>query len=819
MKNLTCLLVGMLAFMGVSHSTTTDLFKDNGRILGSVVDSDENPLAFANVLLFSTTDSSLVKAEYSLDDGSFALLNVPAGSYWLSTTYVGLPDYVSEPFDLSTGQNKILGTIQMAPADTDLAEVTVTARKPLVEVHPDKTVFNVEGSINATGNDAMELLRKAPGVIVDNNDNVMLNGKNGVRIFIDGKPSQLSTSELAAYLRTLQSTDIEAIEVITNPGSKYEAEGNAGIINIRMKKDKRLGTNGSVSLGYNRGDFNNYNGSVSGNYRNKKLNVFGRYSHYNNRNANYFNLYREQVGLVYDQKNIRSNRNDGHNFRFGTDLFLSKKSTIGILVDGNIGDSEEIGNNNTFISPVGISIPDSTLVASSDDQSSRSNYNANLNYRFDNGEGIVWNMDADYGLYRNDNDQLQPNQMFTGDGKPGSEMLNEEIFRTQAPTDIDIVTFKLDHERPFLNGQLGAGFKVADISTDNDFQFFNVINGEGVPDIERSNRFQYMENINAGYANYKRQLGKIGISVGLRVEQTNTEGVLTALDASQDTTFKRDYVNFFPSGGITYQPNQQHQLRLNYSRRIDRPNYQNLNPFEGRLDKLTFQKGNPNLLPQYTNSLQLSHTYKYMYNTSLSFSRTTDLITDLTFIDERDDRASFITNENLAQQDNISLSFSAPIQIKEWWNMYANLSGYYTHNEADFGDGKVVDLDVVAYNFYAQSTFNLPAGLVAEVSGWYNSPSVWGGTFETDAMGAMDVGLQKKFMQDRANLKVSVSDVFKTNEWDSESLFGALLLRASGGWDSRRVRVNLTYNFGNQQVKSARRRATGLEDESKRVGG
>lgn len=814
MKKRTLLSVILFSFL----FTTAFANKVTGKIEGKVLGNGGEPLPFANVLLYSSADSSLVKAEYTEDDGSFELVNIAAGDYWINITFVGLPEYNTKVFEVKTGQVVKLPDINMVSDGVELTEVVVTTTRPIVEVHPDKTVFNVDGSINATGSDAMELLRKAPGVVVDNNDNIIISGKNGVQVYINGKPTRLSAADLAAYLKTVQSSEIDNIEIITNPSAKWDAEGNAGIINIRMKKDKRLGANGSVDLGYRRGDFNNYNPSISGNYRNKSFNTFGRYSYFDGRGSNYNSFYREQVGLAYDQENSGTWANESHNFRLGTDFFLNEKNTLGVLFSGYNSQNGYFSDSDMRISSTGSSIIDSSLVANSDFDSKRTNYNFNLNYSFDNGEGVSWNMDADYGFFDNDNENLNPNFMIFGDASPGNDTLDQEVFRTISPTKIDIYAFKVDHERPFAKGNLGAGVKFAFVRTDNDFRFFNVFEGVDVLDVDRTNQFVYDENVNAAYANYSRQFGKIGMQLGLRVEQTNSEGDLTALKEVNDQNVKRDYLDFFPSGGVNMQVNETNQLALSYSRRIDRPDYQNLNPFEGRLDKLTFEKGNPFLNPQYTHNVQLTHTFKYMYNTSISYSRTTDLMTRLTFIDDRNENASFITWENLGRQTNVSLNFSAPITINKWWNAYANFSGYRTYNVGMVRDQEV-DLAVWAYNVYAQSTFTLPQGITAEVSGWYASPSVWGGTFETESIWSTDAGLQKKMMEDKATLKVSVSDIFKTNEWSSESFFGPLYMQVSGGWDSRRLRVNFTYRFGNQQVKGARRRSTGLEDEKSRVGG
>lgn len=807
MKNITFALLVTIGSLSVANAQST------GKITGSILDADGMPVSYANVILYAQADTKMVKAEITDDKGWFQLAGIKAGAYWIEASFVGLPDFKSEALQVEAGQTLALPAFRLQPATNELGEVVVTAQKPLVEVKPDKMVFNVEGSINAQGNTALELLRKSPGVMVDNNDNIMLQGRSGVQVYIDGKPSPLSNSDLAAYLETLQSSEIESIEIITNPSSKYDAQGNAGIINIKFKKDKNLGANGSFDSGYSIGKLPMYNGKLSGNYRNKKVNLFGSYGYGSGKNRNIFNLYREQSGLSFDQRNVNLSDWTNHNFRAGADFFLSKKSTLGIIANGNINDFNSNSSSRTPISVIGSGTIDSLLLAGTRQHGMRSNYNFNLNYAYDGGNGVTWNIDADYGLFENDGEEYQPNR-YTD--PTGTEIFEERIYANQTPTSINIYTFKIDHERNLLGGKLGTGIKLAQVNTDNTFKFYNVINGSNELDQTRSNQFDYLENVNAAYLNYSGKFSeKISYQFGLRAEQTNSEGDLTTYISSDEDNVKRSYLDLFPSGGLTLQANQTNSFQLTYSRRIDRPSYQDLNPFQNRLDELTFEKGNPFLNPQYSHNFQLTHTYKYRYNTSLSYSRTTDLITRIT--DTSGVSASFITWLNLAQQDVLSLSFSAPIQIAKWWNSYVNITGSHTSNTADYGDGKVVDLQAASFNAYAQQTFSLPMDMKLEVSGWYNSPGIWGGTFKMKAMGSMDVGVQKKILDGRANLKVSVSDVFRTNRWGGISQFGALYMKAGGSWDSRRLRVNFTYRFGSDEVKAARRRSTGLEDEQKRI--
>ncbi|MCB0548608.1 MAG: TonB-dependent receptor [Phaeodactylibacter sp.] len=788
-------------------------YNQGAKINGKVEGPDGSPLEFANVVLNNAADSSMVKVEITSLEGLFAMDGVPEGRYWINVSYVGLPPFGSELFQLKAGQQFELPLIQLKEASIGLTEVVVTAEKPLVEVRADKMVFNVENTINASGSTAFELLRKAPGVVVDNNDNINLLGRAGVQVYIDGKPSPLSTTDLAAFLKTVQSDEIEAIEVITNPSSRYDAEGNAGIINIRMKKDKRLGANANLNLGYSVGKVPQYNGTVSGNYRNEHLNAFGSYSHSEGENRNYMDLRRRQLGMFYDQKNQQGHQWSSHNFKAGTDFFLGDKHTVGFLATGYLSDNNSWSNSRTPFGTIAANRVDTILLAQGNDDNSRNNLNFNLNYRFDDKGGKVWNIDADYGRFRNDGAAYQPNY-YTDPTE--TVTFREKINTNETPTDIDIYTFKVDHERPMLGGQVGAGLKLAKVSTDNTFRFFDEFDGSPVLNTNRSNRFAYEENINAGYLNYQRQMGKVGVQAGLRVEQTHSTGDLVSFkEGAEGEQFDREYVDFFPSGGLTYAPSEKHSFQLTYSRRINRPSYQDLNPFLNKLDELTYEQGNPFLKPEYANNIQLTHSFNYRFNTTLSYSHTKDLITRIT--DTAEVNASYITWLNLADQYNYSLSISAPIPITKWWSSFTNMTGSYTQNKADYGDGKLVNLDATTFNIYSQHTFRLPHDFSIEVSGWYNSPSLWGGTFEMDAMWSMDAGIQKKILDGRGNIRLAISDIFRTNEWHGISRFGALDLDVSGGWDSRRFRVNFSYLLGNDQVKGARRRNTGLEEEQNRV--
>lgn len=267
---------------------------------------------------------------------------------------------------------------------------------------------------------------------------------------------------------------------------------------------------------------------------------------------------------------------------------------------------------------------------------------------------------------------------------------------------------------------------------------------------------------------------------------------------------------------MSFAKGKNHQFNLTYSRRIDRPSYQDLNPFEFKLDEYTYMKGNTELRPQYTNSIGFSHTYKYRLTTALNYSHVNDVFTQL--IDTAELSKSFMTRKNLATQDIVSVNISYPLQLG-WYSAFGNLNMYYSHFKANFGQGRTIDLDVYAYNFYMQNSARLGKGWTAEVSGWYSSPSIWQGTFKSKQMWSVEAGFQKSLLKGKANMKASVSDIFKTMRWAGTSNFAGQYLFNTGGWESRQFKVNFSYRFGNTQVKAARQRKTSLDDESQRVGG
>lgn len=801
--------------------------QNTSKVTGQVNDNNGKALNAITVILHRAKDSSIAKTAVTDGKGHYEMATVKAGSYFVTTSAVSLKNASSAVFEVKDGETATVPAISVQAGGKSLQEVTITSKKPIVEVKADKTILNVEGTINAVGNDAFELLRKSPGVMIDKDDNLSLAGKNGVQVYIDGKPSPLSGADLAAYLKSLNSSQIEAIELITNPSAKYEAAGNAGIINIKLKKNKTFGTNGTATAGYNIGTYAKYNAGVSLNHRNAKINAFGSYNFNKGINESNFKLYREQLDSVFNQTNRILQRNKySHNFKAGIDFFLTKNSTFGVVANGNIADNlvETKGPMYIIFAPTGV--VDRTLLASSDNATKRSNMNFNANYRYAVTGGKELNIDADYSFFNIRNNQFQPNDYYQG---TTDVKTNSITYRTVSPTDIDIFAVKADYEQNFKKGRLGLGGKIGFVNTDNDFRRWNIDNSSNESyDKDASNRFRYKENINAVYANYNRAFKGFMLQVGLRVENTVSKGRTTGLKNTAapgnppiyedlDTTVKRNYTDLFPSAALTFNKNPMSQFGITYSRRIDRPVYQDLNPFEFKINDYTYMKGNTQLRPQYTNSFGLTHTYKYKLNTALNYSHVKDIFAQLP---ETKGSKSFLTKKNLATQDIVSLNISYPFQ-KKWYSFFVNLNSYYSkykaHYFTDAGEERKIDQGIAALSYYMQNSFNLGKGYKAELSGFYNSPSVFMGTFKARSMYSIDGGLSKTVLKGKGMLKASVSDIFRTMRFKGTIDYAGQHSEVLARWESRQFKLNFNWRFGNTQVKAARQRKGSAEDENKRT--
>jgi outer membrane receptor protein involved in Fe transport len=780
---------------------------------GKILDEQQKKVEGATVTLLDSKDSSLVKTTLSEVTGDFHFENIKSGSYLVAATAIGYKKAFSSLFSIdANGKTVTLQPVKLTAESKTLGEVTVTAQKPFIERKADRLIVNVEGSTVSVGNTALEVLQKAPGVSVDKDDNISMNGKNGVLIMLDGKPTYMSNADLANMLRSMQSNQIESIELITNPSSRYDAAGNAGIINIKTKRNKNMGFNGSLTAGTGYGRTSKYNAGANLNFRQGKFNVYGNYNYGNNGNKNTFTLDRivNNNGAItrFNQDNGWDARRANNSYKAGIDFFASKKTTIGFLVNGYNNSVKELSNSGTLILDQSF-VPGSSINVTGKNKQSYVNnaFNFNTKTSFDS-TGRELSFDADYSKYKGKLDEFRDNFYIQSDG---TAQKATKFIHNFAPADIDVKSAKLDYTHPINKTlKIELGWKSSWVTTDNNLQFDTLRNNLWISDAGRTNHFIYKENINAGYVNLNKQFKSTTIQFGLRTEHTNSKGN----SITQNNVVEQDYIKFFPSASISQKLGKDHQLGLNYSRRIDRPSYDNLNPFVYILDDYTYVQGNPYLNPQYTNSTELSYTFKGSYTASLSYSKTKNVMTEIT---EQNNQTNitYAQQRNLNNQTVYSLNIYAPIPFRKWWNMNNNIQVFNLGFKSElFGSTLDVNQTVFQLNTDNQFTINKTTG--AEISFWYMTPLKYG-IFEIKNTPALNVGIKRSFMDSKMNLKLNLNDVFNTRRNIGSTNYANMNFIFSNKWESRVANLSLTYRFGNSNVKGERERKTGLDTETSRM--
>jgi iron complex outermembrane recepter protein len=790
------------------------------KIVGTITNEDSTKISACTVTLTNISTKKMVKLTTTNKAGEYFFENIKVDSFQITVSHVGYVDFRSNVFTSQNIETQILPNIILQKSKNNLTEVVVTAKRQMLEVKADRMVVNVEGTINAVGSDALELIRKAPGVAVDKDDNIQMSGKNGVQIYIDGKPSPLTGEDLANYLKALQSSQIDALDLITNPSAKYEAAGNAGIINIRLKKNKTLGTNGSVQAGYARGVKSKYNGGFNINTRSKKVNLFANYNYNYLNNVIFFRTNRRLTDSTFDLKADRGFLNKTHGFKTGLDFFQNKTTTWGILINGNLTNSNPSGVSDNIVIDNATNKVVKILESNSNQVGQDNNLNFNINYKYANTKNQVLNVDADFGTFKLTRDLYQPNKYFN---ETKTIVLNEVNYNLLSLANINIYSFKTDYEQAFAKGTLGVGGKFSYVTSDNNFKRYNVLSTTlKTLDIDKSNQFNYRENVNALYVNYNRNWKNIQLQAGLRAEQTTSSGssygitTSEAINLNDVKTFNRSYINLFPSVGISFVKNEMSTWNITAGRRVDRPNYQDLNPFEFKIDEYSSRRGNTGLVPQFSYNVAVTNAYKNKLISKLSYSNITNLITRV--VDTTERSKSFISPRNIATQNLIAF-FESYQYSHKWYTGNYTANVFYTNFKADFGGGnRVIKTNATAFIVTAQNSFKLEKNWTVELNANYNSPTV-NATARERVKWGIDLGAQKIILKGQGNIKFSATDIFWTNYDRSLQVFDAQRIEGQFKRESRQFKLNFTYRFGNKQIKATRNRASGLEEELKRTQG
>jgi hypothetical protein len=810
---LTCLILITLTPSALAQSS------DNS-IRGELKDQDGKPLSEVIVSLLKARDLSLYKTTFSEADGRFEFSALPSDSFRLLMQQPGLKKYLGPTLHPgATEQTMNLPTIQLEAEGKKLDEVVVTSQIPFVERKADRTIVNPDALISNAGGNALDVLAKAPGVTVDEQGNIKLKGKAGVMILIDDKPTYLSAAELESYLKSLPSSTIKQIEIMTNPPAHYEAAGGSGIINIKTKKNKLPGINGNVSTNYSQGRYARTMNSLALNYSNKRLTVFSNLSYgYHNSfhdltiDRKYKKDDNESIKSIFSQNTYIHPESSFYNARLGMDYYLSDKTTIGISGKGMYDQSLTSSYNYASLLDSTGSLS-SNVIADNTEKGKLQNNLLNLNFRhqFDSA-GKTLTVDLDYVSYVNRIDQFYKNDVYTPDGSNAYT----DIQNGGLPSTINIYAFKTDYTNPLKgNGKFDAGLKTSYTQTDNDAVYTITRNGLTENNYNLSNHFKYDEMINAAYVNFSKSLKRFDLQAGLRFESTTLNGYQLGNAMKPASDFTRNYNNLFPTLYASYRIDSasNHVLNLSYGRRINRPYYHDLNPFSRPLDRYTFYEGNPYLKPTFTHNVSLAYSFKNFFTITATYNNLRDQIQETI---EINNGIYYSRPGNIGTSVHYNLSLESSIPVTKWLTTTIYTETQYAEYKSQLYT-QTLNSSGTYWYINGSNSFSLKKGWSAELSGEYITNFI-DSQFSFGDYGHITVGLQKKILKSMGSLRFSLSDVLYTNR--IRGRINNLYLTDANWYGPRDTRVasfTFSYRFGKSTNNKPKHTGSGSETEQGRI--
>jgi iron complex outermembrane recepter protein len=785
-------------------------------ITGQVTSPQDQPIEGAIVQLFRTQDSTLTKTELTDADGRYEFSGIGVGEYRLFVSQLNNV-HRGAPFAVEGQPTLALSKIQLTESSVQLSGVTVTSKTPFVERKIDRVVVNVDALISNAGTNALEVLEKSPGVTVDQDGGLRLKGRAGVMVFIDDKPTYLSSDELANYLRTLPSGSLDKIEIMTNPPAKYDAAGNAGVINIRLKKNTITGLSGGISVSYGQGFYHRTNNSGNINYRINKFNFFANAAYVENNSYQDLTIWRDYFSpngaplSSFVQNSFIKRGRDSRNARAGMDFYINKKSTLGVVLSGFSNPNSEVITNAATLSD-GTNQPISRTQSTNPANGTWLNGTTNLNYTYKISEkGGELSTNLDHIRYRSELEQTLTNTVFS----PQNVLESSTVLESELPATIGISTAKVDYSRP-LPGEanMEAGAKASWVETDNTAAFFDAENGVRTPNLAFSNQFRYKEQIQAAYLNYNKTIGKLGLQTGLRFERTAIEGNQLGNAQVPDSTFQRQYNSLFPTIYASYTLDSvgKHQLGLSLGRRIQRPNYQDMNPFTYPIDRFTLYGGNPFLQPTFSYNTELSYTYNNAITLGFQYNYTNDEISETI---ETRNGIFYSRPGNFGKSITAGISLNATLNPTSWWTIQCYTEVMRNQYESQIY-GQVLDTAGIYWFIGPNNQFQLNKKWSAELSGYYQTRII-SGQFALIPVGSIRAGVSCRLFDGKGTIKLNVSDLFYTNQ-PGGRIFS--IADSRGRWlsylDSRVVNVAFSYRFSKGQTLKARKTG-GSETETGRI--
>ncbi|MES1181716.1 MAG: outer membrane beta-barrel protein [Flavobacterium sp.] len=810
MKSFISVICNILLSLTISAQTI------NKTISGLVKDIQNEPVAGATISLLKAADSVIIQTKASKENGKFEFSIPTNGTFILNITAVGNKKYYSNPFTIDDKRTGIqLPAIILLPQKkTDLKEVVVTAKKPLIEQEIDKTIVNVDAMISAATGNTLEVLEKTPGVTVSTDGEISLNGRAGVLVLIDGRSTYMSGQDLASYLKSLPGSMLDKIELMSNPPAKYDAAGNA-VINIRLKKNKVHGYTGNIALNYSQGRAGRSYNNINLNYLKKKINLFVNAGY--SRDGNIYDELYQRAFYTNNEKNMSVGLHNHYIYssdeisgRIGMDYNLSSKTIIGFTTNINYRPKKDKGDYVSNSYSAG-DILDSVGYGYSYGDYTWKQFGANLNFQQKfKKDGRELSADMNYISYNNDGEQFLQNMVDLSSGEP----ISSYGFFYKLPSTISIYTGKADYSHTLNNKMvLSAGVKSGVVTNDNNAGYFNVINNSNNPDYGKSNHFIYRENINAAYINGRKDWKRFGTQLGLRLENTQTNGHQLGNDSVAQSSFSRNYTGLFPTVYFSYKLDSMgnHTLTLNFARRLNRPNYQLLNPFLFYRDQYTYGSGNPYLGPTYGNKVLLGYRYKQWLGITMQYDRLSHNIIDAT---EAIGNIFITRPQNIYGGHMFALFVNLNLSPLKWWNFNLNAATAHFVNKGTVYTESIY-LTQNAYRFNLLNQFKFKNDWNGEISGFYSSKDIsWQRI--TEPRYRFNAAVQKKIMKGKGTLKLSVDDIFYS--WkvkvNTIGIKNASSYQTTV-WDSRRVGLSFNFNFGKDTFARKRKVGENAADDLK----
>ncbi len=783
----------------------------------TVLNEQKNAMPGSTVYLLGA-DSVTIRSAAAGALGVFEFTDVTAGKYLIKASQAGYNNGYSALIDLE--KNISFSTIIiLTPKNSQLNAVTVVSKKPAIQFLADKTVINPEATISNAGATVMDVLEKSPGITVNKDGSIIMKGKPSVTVLIDGKLTQLSGADLQAYLSGIPASQIDVVELIENPGAKYDASGNAGIINIKMKANKVKGFNGSLNLSAGKGVYNKTGNSLNLNYRNGKLNWF---LNYGQRASNEFQeiwtLRRyvnqnNQDSALLEQPNFGKNLQLGQNIKTGFDLFFNKKTTLGLVFTGGIFNRRAKSYSDIKWMDPNYKL-DSTISTSGENNRKFKRGGVNVNGKFKLNESSELAADLDYVSFNINGDQQYQTQLIA----PGSDVL---FTKGNIPSRLKIFTAKFDYTKRYKKLVLETGLKTAYNKTDNLAEYYLQTNSNGwQPDLSRSNHFLYNESISAAYASVDADKGKWHWQAGLRYEYTFYKARQLGNALVKDSAFTNNYGSLFPTAFASYQADSNNSITFRTGRRIDRPPFQQLNPFLTILNKYTFEGGNPFIRPQYTWNIAVAHTYKQMLTTEFSYSYLKDYFSQIFIIDSNSSNVNkniiIYTRGNVGSFQNFGITETFQYPLAKWWNITA--VAVYNYKIIKGVVWAPLEARISQLNMSINNQFQFKKGWSFELSGYYQTRSQIDLQEWLQPQGEMNIGVAKQILQKKGTLRLSIRDLTYFQNYSGYSTFQNSVEPFTIKWDSRAVRLSFSWRFG-KTMKAVSRSEGGAADEIERVGG